>query len=82
MADSNDVTLEIDVDKISVEQFLILMEVQERMGDKPAVADIRAMLEILKEAVTNQDALKLPYRYLSTIMQQVMSAFTAGLDPN
>lgn len=79
---SDEITLEIDVDRISVEQFLVLMEIQERMGDKPKAVDIRAMFEILKDAITNQDALKLPYRYLSQIMQQVMAAFTAGLDPN
>lgn len=84
MAETNSVALEIDVDRITVEQFLILMEIQERMGEKPAVADIRAMLDILQNAIVNHDEpLKLPYRYLSQIMGQVMAAFTAGIDvPN
>jgi hypothetical protein len=79
---TNNITLEIDVDRITVEQFLEMLDIQERMGDEPKAADIRDLFDVLRNAVVGQDVMSLPYRYLRIVMEQVTAAFSAGIDPN
>lgn len=76
------IDLTIDVDKITIDAFLEMMEIQERIQATPKAADIKALFNLLSEAVIGVDVSTLPYRYLNVIMQRVTQEFSLGVDPN
>lgn len=78
---SEEFTLSIDTDKITIDAFLELVELQEEMANKVSGRALRRMVELLKPAVTNIDMGSLPYSQLKQAIEQIMSALNT-MDPN
>lgn len=79
---SDELTLSIDTDLITIDAFLELVELQESMAVKVSGASMRRMVELLKPAVTNVDLGTLPYARLKPAIEEIMLALNGTMDPN
>jgi len=78
---SDELMLSVDTDKITIDAFLELVELQESMAEKTSAKALRRMVELLKPAVTNVDMGNLPYSQLRPTIEQIMTALNTT-DPN
>lgn len=78
---SDELMLSVDTDKITIDAFLELVELQESMAEKTSAKALRRMVELLKPTVTSVDMGNLPYSQLRPTIKQIMAALNTT-DPN
>ncbi len=77
-------TLEIviDADRINVDGFLDLVELQQNMANPPTAQNLRDMYRLVAPAVVSPEPDKIPARYMNQVFTTVMAGLTRGVDPN
>ena len=78
----NTLEIVIDADRINVDGFLDLVELQQNMANPPTAQNLRDMYRLVAPAIVSPAANEIPARYMNQVFTSVMAGLTRGVDPN